>query len=314
MEFHRQTVLIVDDEPGNVSILVQALADEQEIVVATNGLEALDIAAGQNPDLILLDVLMPGLNGYEVCTRLKADPLTRQIPVIFLSEMGNDEEETRGLDLGAIDYLTKPIRPRIVKARVHNHLELKRYRDLLENMSSTDGLTGIANRRMLDEVLAREWRRGLRQLEPIGLVMMDIDNFRAYNDHYSHLSGDDCLRKVAHVLVDCARRGTDLTARFGGEEFACLLPSTDLAGAMRVANRIQSSINQLSIPHAYSPVARVVTLSYGVAVMVPESGKEWIELVKLADELLYEAKHCGKNQIKALCISSREGLVKRQAL
>jgi diguanylate cyclase (GGDEF)-like protein len=309
MEFRRQTILIVDDEPSNVAVLVQALSGEQEILVATNGVDALEIATTQNPDLILLDVIMPGLNGYEVCTRLKADTLTRNIPVIFISAMGKEDEEARGLDLGAIDYLTKPIRPRIVKARVHNHLQLKGYRDLLENMSATDGLTGIANRRMLDEVMDREWRRGLRQKEPIALIMMDIDYFKAFNDHYSHVAGDDCLRKVARAIVECAQRGTDLTARFGGEEFASLLPSTAMPGAMRVVNRIQSAINNLAIPHAYSPASRYVTLSYGVAVLVPGPGNAWLDLVKMADAQLYEAKRAGRNQIRTAAPSTEGSLV-----
>ena len=227
MEPARQTVLIVDDAPANIEVLSEALSDEYEVLFATSGQDALDVAAEQHPDLILLDVMMPEMDGYEVCTRLKGDTKTQTIPIIFVTAMDHEEEETKGLNVGAIDYLAKPIRPAIVRARVRNHLELKRYRDNLECLSSTDGLTGIANRRRFDEFLDREWLRARRCQTPLSLILMDIDLFKGYNDHYGHLAGDDCLRHLAREMTACLRRPTDLVARYGGEEFACLLPDTD---------------------------------------------------------------------------------------
>jgi len=299
MEVRRQTVLIVDDTPANIEILSEVLDNAYEVLFATNGQDALNIAFDQNPDLILLDVMMPEMDGYEVCTRLKQDPRTRGIPVIFVTALDQEGDETKGLQLGAIDYFTKPIQPPIVQARVRNHLELKRYRDFLENLSATDGLTGISNRRRLDEVLAIEWRRAKRNQTPLSLILMDIDLFKTYNDHYGHLAGDDCLRQLARAIAQCVRRPTDLVARYGGEEFACLLPDTDTDGALLVAKQMWANFNSLNIPHAYSPVADHVTQSLGVATLIPLAGQPLFDLIRRADEFLYVAKRNGRNQIKS---------------
>jgi diguanylate cyclase (GGDEF)-like protein len=299
MQMPKQTILIVDDTPTNIEILCQALNGEYEILFATNGEDALNIAFDQSPDLILLDVIMPEMDGYQVCARLKQDTRTRDIPIIFVTAMEQEEDETKGLHVGAIDYLTKPIRPPIVKARVRNHLELKRYRDFLENLSATDGLTGIFNRRRFDEALDREWRRARRSQTPLSLILTDIDLFKAYNDNYGHLAGDDCLRQLARTLSECLSRPTDLVSRYGGEEFACLLPDTDAAGAVQIANQIQGKMQHLNIPHGYSTVADHVTLSLGVATLIPRAGQPLFDLIRRADELLYAAKRNGRNQIKS---------------
>jgi diguanylate cyclase (GGDEF)-like protein len=294
----RQTILIVDDTTANIEILSEMLSVDYEVLFATNGEDALEIAFDETPDLILLDILMPNMDGYEVCARLKADPRTRAIPVIFVTSMDQEEDETKGLAVGAIDYLIKPVRPPIVRARVHNHLELKRYRDVLEQMSTTDGLTGVANRRRFDESLEREWNRARRNKTPISLIMQDIDFFKAFNDHYGHLAGDDCLRQVARALAASVRRPSDLVARYGGEEFACLLPDTDANGAAWMANRFIEKMKELHIPHASSKAADHVTLSMGVATMTPLVGQPHSELVLRADQLLYEAKRNGRNQFR----------------
>jgi diguanylate cyclase (GGDEF)-like protein len=294
----KQTVLIVDDAPANIEVLSEVLNVEYEVLFATSGEDALDIAFDETPDLILLDIMMPNMDGYEVCARLKADSRTRAIPVIFVTAMDQEEDETKGLAAGAIDYLTKPVRPPIVRARVHNHLELKRYRDVLEQLSTTDGLTGVANRRRFDEFLEREWSRARRNKTPISLVMLDIDFFKAFNDHYGHLAGDDCLRRVARTLASAVRRPADLVARYGGEEFACLLPDTDDKGAAWMANRFFETMNDLDIPHAYSEAANHVTLSMGVATLTPLVGQSHSELVMRADQLLYEAKRNGRNRFR----------------
>jgi diguanylate cyclase (GGDEF)-like protein len=299
METRKQTILIVDDTPANIEILCEVLDSEYEVLFATSGTDALSIAVDQSPDLILLDVVMPEMNGYQVCRHLKEDKRTQSIPVIFVTAMDQEEDEAKGLNVGAIDYLTKPIRPPIVKARVRNHLELKRYRDFLENLSSTDGLTGIFNRRRFDETLDSEWRRARRAASPLSLILMDIDLFKSYNDHYGHLAGDDCLRRLAQVLSDCVRRPSDLVARYGGEEFACLLPNTDANGAMQVANHILEATNNLNIPHAHSSVADRVTVSIGVTTIIPVTGQPVSQLIQRADELLYTAKGSGRNQVRS---------------
>jgi diguanylate cyclase (GGDEF)-like protein len=298
MIINTQTVLVVDDESANIELLNEILGSKYEVLFATSGQDAIDIALHQKPDLILLDIVMPELNGYEVCARLKADTRTKNIPIIFITAMGQDEDEAKGLKIGAIDYITKPIRPLIVQARVRNHLELKSYRDFLENLSGTDGLTGIANRRRLDESIEREWRRCVRAHSPISLILMDVDLFKAFNDHYSHLAGDDCLREIARGIDQCARRPTDLVARYGGEEFACLLPDIDMAGSIKVAERIMGKIESLKIPHEYSFTANYVTMSIGVAAMIPEAGQVPTLLIQCADQKLYEAKRSGRNQIR----------------
>lgn len=297
METGKQTVLIVDDTPANIEMLSEALSDEYEVLFATSGQDALEIAADQHPDLILLDVIMPEMDGYQVCGRLKEDARTQTIPVIFVTAMDHEEDETKGLNLGAIDYLTKPIRPPIVRARVQNHLELKRYRDCLENLSATDGLTGIPNRRQFDETFDREWQRARRNHTSLSLILMDIDLFKDYNDHYGHLAGDDCLRQLARVLAECIRRPTDLIARYGGEEFACLLPDTDVKGAAWLGNQMLEKVNALHVPHAHSAVADHVTLSLGAATLIPVVGQPAFELIRRADECLYASKRHGRNQI-----------------
>jgi diguanylate cyclase (GGDEF)-like protein len=299
----KQTILIVDDSSANIEILDGILSPEYEILFAMCGKDALDIAGEQIPDLILLDVVMPEMDGYEVCKQLKANLKTRDIPVIFITAMGQEGDESRGLDAGAIDYLTKPVRASIVKARVRNHLELKRYRDSLKTLSTIDGLTGIPNRRTFDETLDQEWRRSRRAQTTLSLLMMDIDCFKAYNDHYGHVAGDDCLRQIARGIAEAVQRPADLAARYGGEEFVALLPETDLAGAVVTAERVQHNINSLNIQHAYSKAAGHVTLSIGVATIIPNDRQSPLELIKSADEMLYEAKQKGRARIKSRILS-----------
>ncbi len=300
MDIKKQSVLIVDDMVSNIEILSGVLGTEYEVLFATSGKDALDVVYDQAPDLILLDVIMPDMDGYEVCAKLKADERTRDIPVIFVTAMDQEEDESKGLNAGVIDYITKPFRSSIVKARVRNHLELKRYRDLLKELSTVDGLTGIPNRRRFDEVLESEWRRARRNQTPLSLLLMDIDFFKAYNDHYGHLAGDDCLRQLARGLAEIVRRPADLVARYGGEEFVLLLPDTDADGAIWVANRVQDKIKHLNIPHSHSAVADYVTFSIGVATLVPADDQTLFDLIQCADKLLYTAKQNGRN-----CVSNR---------
>ncbi|MDW7672533.1 MAG: diguanylate cyclase [Bacillota bacterium] len=294
----KQTVLIVDDSAINVHILEKLLEDEVDVKAATDGRTALEIAFSDHPpDLILLDVMMPDVDGYTVCRMLKGAPETRDIPIIFVTALNLDEDEAKGLEMGAIDYIIKPYNAAIVKARVRNHLELKRYRDLLKNASHVDGLTGIANRRRFDETIETEWKRAFRDRKPLSLLMVDIDFFKPYNDAYGHLAGDECLRKIAATLADSLKRPGDLAARYGGEEFACVLPGVDASGAQKIARRIQAAIQELAIPHRGAATHTHVTASIGAATLMPAGRGGWENLVAQADKALYQAKKQGRDRM-----------------
>jgi len=294
------TILVVDDSPENLQVISAVLKEHYKVKVAISGERALALAtAPEPPDLILLDVMMPGMDGYEVCTRLKNNPATARIPVLFVSSRDEEEDEARGLSLGAIDYIVKPIRPSIVQARVRNHIELKRSRDLLERLTTQDHLTGISNRRRFDDYLEVEWRRAAREQAPISLISIDIDHFKAFNDHYGHPRGDHCLIHVARSLASCVTRPSDLVARCGGEEFACVLPATDSAGAEKLAEQMRAGILAQCLEHAHSSTHSHVTISLGVATTVPQADEPVQALIDLADAALYEAKSAGRNRYVA---------------
>lgn len=292
-------ILLVDDAPTNIQMLNETLKDGYHLFFATNGRDALRIASESLPDLILLDVIMPEMDGYEVCRKLKADPVMRDVPIIFITAMSQQEDEAIGLELGAVDYIAKPFNPTIVRLRIRNQIELKRQRDLLARLSHLDGLTGIPNRRALDEVLEREWRRGSRSLKPVSLLMIDIDHFKAYNDSCGHLAGDDCLRTVAQALKLSLGRAADFVGRYGGEEFLAVLPETDADGAQVVAREITEEMAKLAIPHPASPLGEHVTISIGVATAVAKREHQSVCLLQEADSALYRAKQEGRNRIVA---------------
>ena len=294
----KQTILIVDDTAINVRMLNEILRDDYRVLFATNGQDALNTAAETKPDIVLLDVMMPEMDGYEVCRRLKNDLDLKDVPVIFITALAEATEEVRGLKLGAVDYITKPFNPDIVKLRVGNHLELKRQRDILARLSHIDGLTGIANRREFDEYLEREWLRAQRMNKPLSVFMIDVDFFKRYNDRYGHITGDDCLKKIAATLERSLTRPSDLVARYGGEEFSCVLPDTDKEGMLHTAGNILETIRSLKIPHADSGVFEFVTVSIGAASTIPENGSKPADIVKAADCALYGAKAAGRNRVK----------------
>jgi len=297
----RATILVVDDAPANVMLLGSGLMSDYDVIVATSGDEALSLASAlKRPDLVLLDIQMPGMDGFEVCRRLKQDAWTRDIPVIFITARDAVEDETRGLDLGAVDYITKPLSMPIVRARVRTHVELKRSRDLLLSLTLLDGLTGIDNRRSFDGALDKAWRRAMREKSPLSLLLVDIDHFKAFNDRYGHLAGDDCLRRVAGALKSCVRRPGDVLARYGGEEFACLLPSTPLPGALVVGESMRLEVQELRLPHAASLAAECVTVSIGAATSLPLPGGSALALVESSDRALYAAKGGTRNSVVAL--------------
>lgn len=288
---HVSRILIVDDEPANVRVLAETLRDRYALSFARRGAEALELVRRVGFDLILMDVMMPGMDGLDVLARLQENPATEEIPVIFVTAMDQLTDEARGLECGAVDYITKPINPAIVRARVRTHLELKRQRDLLANLANIDGLTGIANRRRFDRELDLRWTRQEAAREGIGLLMADIDHFKQYNDHYGHDRGDDCLRQVAGVLESTGKDA--LVARYGGEEFA-LLCSPDYA--KELAASCLAAVQDLEITHAQSGAGPVVTISIGGAVLADCSESSRKHLFRRADQNLYAAKKSGRNQ------------------
>jgi diguanylate cyclase (GGDEF)-like protein len=289
-------ILVVDDAMENVRILHQALKDEHDVVFARDGEKALLIAQSQSPDIVLLDAVMPGMDGYSVCAQLKQTAETQNIPVIFVTALNSPEDETRALAAGAVDFITKPINGAVVRARVRTHLTLKRQSDMLRRLTLTDGLTGVANRRCFDETLDSEWRRCQRAGLSLAVILADIDHFKPYNDAYGHQAGDACLAAVAQGLKDCVHRPTDLVARYGGEEFVAVLAPETAAGAQAVAGIMIDRVRALAIPHAHSSCATTVTLSLGVAVVTPTAGSSAAALVAAADARLYQAKAAGRNR------------------
>ncbi|WP_020652183.1 diguanylate cyclase domain-containing protein [Massilia niastensis] len=291
-------VLVVDDAMENIQILHGALQGEQEVLFALDGSRALELARTQHPDLILLDAVMPGIDGYAVCAALQAGPETRDIPVIFVTALNTPEDETRALAAGAADFISKPVNAAVVRARVRTQLTVKRQADALRALTLTDALTGVANRRAFDERLEAEWRRCARAGLPVALILVDVDHFKLYNDYYGHQAGDACLVQVAAALRRGASRTHDLVSRYGGEEFAVLLPQLDAKGAEGVARRLLDSLAQLHLPHAASPTSPNLTVSMGLCSFVPQEGQPATTLVAEADTLLYQAKAGGRNQYR----------------
>jgi len=295
------TILVVDDTATNLQVLVRTLQTSgHRILAAKDGPTALDIARRARPDLMLLDIMMPGMDGYEICDRLKANPFTKDIPVMFVTAMDQERQEAKGLAMGAVDYLAKPVSPPIVLARVRNQLELKKQRDFLRRLSSVDGLTGVANRRSFEEDFDKEWRRAARHQAPLTLLLADIDHLRAYNDAYGYLAGDDCLKMVAQALAKSMMRPGDVIARYGGEEFVGLMPDTDAKGSNVVTDRLLTAVRSLALPHAHSDAAPIVTISIGVASCFPHRDNDRAGLFKLAGDALYAAKTAGRNQAKII--------------
>jgi diguanylate cyclase (GGDEF)-like protein len=283
-------------------VLVGILGPLGEVVQAEDGETALRLLAEQPIDLVLLDVDLPGMSGLEVCARIKADASFADLPILFLSGHHDIDTEARGLQAGAVDYIAKPPSPPIVQARVRTHLALRQRTRQLLRLASIDGLTGLANRRAFDQTLALEWRRAWRNRTPLSLAMIDIDYFKAYNDHYGHQAGDDRLRDVALALAAAAERPGELVARYGGEEFAAVLPFCDSDAALAVAEKMRQRVDDLALPHPTSPVIRHVTISCGVATLAVRADDDTVPsdatlLLGAADQALYAAKAAGRNRV-----------------
>jgi diguanylate cyclase (GGDEF)-like protein len=292
----RLTILVIDDEPLYQELIADILGTDYKILVADGGITGLQIATNNVPQLILLDLMMPGIDGYQVFRCLKADRRTCDVPIIFITARGDVEAETKGLNMGAVDYIAKPINPDLIRARVKTQVTVKLMRDELAMLAATDGLTGLANRSHFDGMLAYEYARHLRSGTELSLIMLDIDQFKAFNDTYGHISGDECLRKVARAMTKTVSRATDLVARYGGEEFVILLPETGLKGAVVLAERVRDCISDLALPHRDSSAGRV-TASLGVVSGRFLTSSSIVDVLTEADLQLYAAKAGGRNRV-----------------
>lgn len=300
-KINKQKILIADDERFNLNILVNILKSDYKIIIAKDGKQAIERAISNLPDLILLDVMMPEMNGYDVCKNLKENEVTKEIPIIFITAMKEEGDEAKGFDLGAVDYITKPFRPPIVMARVKAQLKMKWQADMLREMACIDVLTEIPNRQKFEDIFDMEWKRAVRKKTPLSVAYIDIDFFKKYNDEYGHGRGDTCLKEVAQDLVKTAKRPADFVARFGGEEFIAIFPETDISGAMTIAETMRRNIELLKIPHAPSAPLDYVTVSIGVNSVFPSGGfsdSALVSVISDADKMLYKAKEEGRNQVK----------------
>ena len=305
-------ILLVDDDPGTIRVLASILADIGNLSFAISGEDALRMARESAPDLILLDAEMPGMSGFLVCEALKADSELAHVPVIFVTSHREPTFEVSGFDLGAADFIAKPLNAPLVLARVKAQLRVKHLADELRRIAATDGLTGVANRRRFDEALEQEWGSARRAGDALALLMIDVDHFKAFNDLYGHLAGDACLASLAQAMSSACLRPADLVARYGGEEFAVLLPKTAQVGAEHVAHAILEAVDALAIAHEGSATAAHVTVSVGIAscdadstcwlpVSVDRASPRYIakDLVRAADKALYAAKNAGRDRASA---------------
>lgn len=316
------SILLVDDDPGAIQLMGRILADVGELRFATNGQDALRLARDSTPDLILLDAEMPGMSGFDLLKTLKAEFLLADVPVIFITSHSEAGFEVSALDMGAADFIAKPLKSSRVLARVRTQLRVKHMADELRRNAATDALTGVANRRQFDESLEREWLRARRAGDPVSLLMIDVDHFKLYNDLYGHPKGDICLRWVAQALLSACKRPADLVARYGGEEFAVLLPQTSRDGAQHMAHQALDAVAALAIFHQDTRTTHHVSVSVGIA-CYDDASTCWLnpplehrddsstncgasDLILAADKALYSAKRAGRAQAKLWDIADVE--------
>lgn len=302
MKNNKASILVIDDAQENIDILHAGLRNTYTVMGAPSGEIALKMIKASPPDLILLDIVMPGIDGYELCQLLKQDEETQNIPIIFVSAKDNEKDEEYGLKLGAVDYVRKPFSLPIIHARVTTHVKLKQATDQLSRLASYDGLTGIANRRSFDENLNKMYHSASRLQHWLSIMLIDLDHFKGYNDHYGHLQGDDCLTEVGRLLSQQFSRSTEFVARYGGEEFVVLLTSDSPEEGQKAARRLLQATRDLCLEHKANSVADNVTMSIGVAAAIPAIGVEPSQLLEAADKQLYNAKDKGRDQIQSIVL------------
>ncbi len=291
-----EKILIVDDSTMQTSLLKSILDKDYEIITAHTAEEGLCCARSEDLSLILLDVVMPGMDGFMLLQRLQEEIITRSIPVILITSLSTIEDEQRGFKLGAVDYIAKPFHPSIVQARVSTHVKLYRYRKQIEQQSMTDQLTGIANRWRYENYSFVKWEESIRLQLPFSVCMFDIDHFKKYNDTFGHPAGDKVLATVANLLSSNLRRATDFVARYGGEEFIAIIFGYEARKIFDHVKQIRKNIEKMHIPHEPS-VSECVTVSVGGVSVIPQKGDNYHVYLKIADDMLYDAKRYGRNQV-----------------
>ncbi len=296
MEMEKEKVLIVDDSPVQATQLKNILGDEYDVTMVHTAREGLAVASSGDFSLILLDVVMPDIDGFMLLKMLQEELITQHLPVILITSLGDIEHEQRGLTLGAVDYIVKPFHPLIVKARVHTHIKLYQYRKQVEFQSMTDQLTGVANRRRHDHYSRIKWQEAVRLKVPFSICMFDIDKFKVYNDTFGHPAGDKVIAGVAQAASSLLRRPTDFFARYGGEEFVAFLMGDEAEKAFAHLKTIRRAVENLHIPHNPS-VSPWVTVSIGGVTVVPQIGTSYDTYLRIADAMLYDAKRFGRNQV-----------------
>jgi diguanylate cyclase (GGDEF)-like protein len=302
MEAKRNSLLIVDDENANLKVLAYILGQDYTIYTATNGKDAIMKTREYLPDLILLDILMPEMDGYQTLSEIKKIENIQKIPIIFITGLDSDEDEIKGLSLDAVDYITKPFSPTVVKLRVRNQIQIITQMRTIEKLSMIDQLTGIPNRRNFEERLRMEWKQAIREQTTISLLMMDLDKFKDINDVYGHLQGDVVLQTVAEIFSHSFRRPGDYAARWGGEEFIILLPNTSQEGAVETAEHIRSVVENTLIQRDDGPEMKI-TISIGINSIIPLMDSSVESFISGADKGLYDAKLSGRNRV--VCFSCK---------
>jgi diguanylate cyclase (GGDEF)-like protein len=290
------SILIVDDEAANIIALSDILGSEYSIFISKDGLGAIETAVELKPDLILLDVMMPLMDGFEVIRALKQREETSEIPVIFITGLNNREDEEKGLKLGAVDYINKPFSEDVVKLRVNNQIKVINAIRTINHLSITDTLTEVANRRHFNDKFSQEWQRAVRDATPIAILLIDIDHFKRYNDSFGHIQGDIALQTVASVIKSELKRPMDMIARWGGEEFAVIMPNTDFDGAEKVAEDIRLAVESYTIP-SEEGLPTTVTVSIGISCIIPDTSSTMNRFFSVVDKALYTAKGTGRNRV-----------------
>jgi diguanylate cyclase (GGDEF)-like protein len=314
-------ILLVDDDLGVIQLLAGIVSDLAHLRFATNGADALRLAREATPDLLVLDAEMPGMSGFQVLQAFKADPGLANVPAIFVTSHSDTAFEVAGFDLGAADFIAKPVSPQLLRARVATQLRLKQLSDELRRQAATDLLTGLPDRRSFDAALDRAWRCARRDGTALALLAIDVDHFRLYNERFGPVEGDACLRALRRALLDASRRPADLLARTGGDTFALLLPGTPRRGADQVAHRVLDQVRLLGIDHPDAVSGRQLSVSVGIGCYddasacwtspatysrLPGHGQRQgsaVDLLQAAELALHKAKSAGRARVRQVDIA-----------